>query len=171
MEKSERPADELETIAKLIAGLERAATDMTTLVRLGRPLDLRRQPGTDLERLLAEALCGNPLKAAEGSYIGDFDPAMLSEALKTITLGGRASEGLSAASPAVCLRRDQTSTQPWALIEWRGVIQDAADGDIFHSFVGAPGLRLALAAKIIQAHGGSATQEANTLRVRLPLEE
>ena len=33
MEKAERPADELETIGKLIAGLERGAGDMTLLVR------------------------------------------------------------------------------------------------------------------------------------------
>ena len=58
MEKSERPADEQETISKLIAGLERAASDMTLLVRYGRPLDLRRQSGTDLARLLADASPG-----------------------------------------------------------------------------------------------------------------
>ena len=32
MEKSDRPQDEQETVANLIAGLERAASDMTTLV-------------------------------------------------------------------------------------------------------------------------------------------
>src|ERR687893_419754 len=58
MEKGERPADELETIGKLIAGLERAATDMNALVRLGRPLELNRQPRTDLARLLAAAVEG-----------------------------------------------------------------------------------------------------------------
>src|ERR1044071_10402947 len=50
MEKAERPADEQETLAKLISGLERAAADMTVLVRFGRALELRRQPGTDLAR-------------------------------------------------------------------------------------------------------------------------
>src|SRR5436189_1688285 len=58
MEKGERPADEQETISKLIAGLERAAADMTLLVRYGRPLDLRRQSGTDLAKLLADAAPG-----------------------------------------------------------------------------------------------------------------
>src|ERR671921_1492687 len=53
MEKAERPADEHETIAKLIAGLERAAADMTTLVRMGRPLELRLQPQTDLVKILS----------------------------------------------------------------------------------------------------------------------
>src|ERR671914_1651759 len=52
MEKAERPEDERETVAKLIQGLERAASDMTTLVRLGRPVELRRQPRVNLSRLL-----------------------------------------------------------------------------------------------------------------------
>src|ERR687886_2035773 len=55
MEKTERPTDERETVAKLIQGLERAASDMTTLVRLGRPVELRRQKGVNLARILAEA--------------------------------------------------------------------------------------------------------------------
>src|SRR5829696_4029361 len=55
MEKTERPEDERETVAKLIQGLERAASDMTTLVRLGRPVELRRQPGVNLKQLLSEA--------------------------------------------------------------------------------------------------------------------
>src|ERR671915_2313575 len=54
MEKSERPADEQETIAKLIAGLERAAADMTTLVRYSRPVELRRQAVADLFKILSE---------------------------------------------------------------------------------------------------------------------
>ncbi len=53
MEKAERPADELETINKIMNGLERAAADMNTLVRFGRPLELQIQPRLDLARLLA----------------------------------------------------------------------------------------------------------------------
>src|ERR671933_2241956 len=59
LEKAERPADELETIAKLIAGLERATNDTATLVRYGRPLELRRRPRTDLSEMVASV-------AAEG---------------------------------------------------------------------------------------------------------
>src|ERR671917_210872 len=58
IEKAGRPEDELETIGKLIQGLERAASDMTTLVRLGRPVELRRQPGVKLSSLLAEVSNG-----------------------------------------------------------------------------------------------------------------
>src|SRR5215207_8069254 len=79
MEKSERPPDELETIAKLISGLERAAADMNVLVRFGRELELRRQPGTDLARLVADAAEGAPFETDGGSYEGDFDPALLAE--------------------------------------------------------------------------------------------
>ena len=82
MEKAERPADELETIGKLIAGLERGANDMTLLVRYGRPLELRRQPSTDLARLLRDAAEGARVaQEGEGPYVGDFDPALLSEAM------------------------------------------------------------------------------------------
>src|SRR3954471_13226480 len=52
MEKADRPQDEQETVAKLIAGLERAASDMTTLVRMGPRMELRRQPQTDLVKIL-----------------------------------------------------------------------------------------------------------------------
>src|SRR3954470_22850130 len=58
MEKSARPMDEQETIGKLIAGLERAAADMTALVRYGRPLELRRQPGVDLVKIVSNLAMG-----------------------------------------------------------------------------------------------------------------
>src|SRR5512132_164649 len=54
MEKGERPADELETINKLIAGLDRTARDVSMIVEYGRPLDLKKQAGIDLERLSRE---------------------------------------------------------------------------------------------------------------------
>ena len=79
MERSERPADELETINKIMAGLERAATDMNLLVRLGRPLELQRTARLDLAALLAEATGGDfaatPAEPAkeEDDYHGNFD--------------------------------------------------------------------------------------------------
>src|ERR671914_212111 len=79
MEKSERPADELETIGKLIAGLERAAGDITTPVRLGRRREPQRRAGADLGRVRAGALGEDSSAAEEGSYGGDFDPPLLSE--------------------------------------------------------------------------------------------
>src|ERR1041384_7039849 len=146
MEKAERPADELETIAKLIAGLERGATDMTLLVRYGRPLELRRQPSTDLARLLRESAEGARVEVDGGEYEGEFDPALLSEALKNITTGGRAS---AQGGEEVRLSREESgASAPSAVIEWRGVLPADADDDPFKSFTGGAGLRLALAARI-----------------------
>ena len=45
LEKSERPEDEQETIAKLMAGLDRAASDLATIVEYGRQIELKKQPG------------------------------------------------------------------------------------------------------------------------------
>jgi signal transduction histidine kinase len=168
MEKSDRPADELETIGKLINGLERAAGDMTVLVRYGRPLELRRKPGTDLSKLLSEAAEGRQVVADEGSvFEGDFDPEALREALKSITGGGRAAVPDGAGDP-ISLRREGAGDSGSAVIEWRGVAP--AGEDISRGLAGGEGLRLALASKIIRAHGGEVSQDGDVLRARLPLQ-
>ena len=169
MEKSERPADEVETIAKLISGLERAAADMNVLVRFGRELELRRQPGTDLARLVADSADGAPFETDGGSYEGDFDPSLLAEALKNITtgaLGESADRGGTAAPEAlVRLRADGGG----AVVEWLGATVAADGGDPFRGLAGASGLRMALAAKIIRAHGGEVEHEGGVIRARLPV--
>ena len=174
MEKTERPSDEQETIAKLIAGLERAAADMSALVRFGRPLDLRRQPGVDLTKLLnnlsdGDAL-GQPfsLHTEPGAFEGEFDVAALSEALKIITAGA-----LNLPRPdgdgtlVIHLRPEDHTGAKSAVIEWRGVSTNGTDP--FHSFAGSDALRMSLAAKIIAAHGGETRQQPNALSVRLPI--
>jgi hypothetical protein len=171
MEKSDRPADEQETVAKLIAGLERAAGDMTTLVRIGRPLELRRQPQADLVKILKAVEDGEGVRLEAGAkeLAGDFDVAAITEAFKTITssaLGLRPpgdSAGLS-----ICLQADEDGRR--AIIEWRGVKTSNGD-DPFHSFAGSEGLRMSLAAKIIEAHGGEANYDTDALRVQLPIEK
>jgi signal transduction histidine kinase len=166
LEKAERPDDELETVSKLIQGLERAATDMTLLVRYGRPVELRPQPGTDLARLLAEAADGLGVRAEEGPFEGAFDPNLLAEALKNITNRVRG-EGAG----EVSLRRADGGEGPSAVIEWRTPAAASDDGDFFQSFNGGAGLRLALAARIIREHGGETSQEGGVLRARLPLNQ
>src|SRR5918992_2434681 len=52
IEKSERPGDEQETIAKLITGLDRAAEDLATIVRYAQPVDLKKQPGFEVDKVL-----------------------------------------------------------------------------------------------------------------------
>jgi signal transduction histidine kinase len=165
MEKSERPADEMETMSKLINGLERAATDMTLLVRYGRPVELKRQPGTDLARLVSEASDGLRFTAGAGPFEGDFDPTLLAEALKNITNAARAEGGEGPVE--VSVRREEAAGRASAVVEWRGV--SGAHADLFGGFNGGPGLRLALAARIIREHGGEASQEGAALRARLPL--
>ena len=100
-EKAERPADELETIQKLIAGLDRTASDLSLIVEYGHPPQLNRQPQTDLEKIIREVatslngrqqlsgpLTGLLVVAAEpGPFLGEFDSAALAGALKSISLG------------------------------------------------------------------------------------
>jgi signal transduction histidine kinase len=178
MEKGERPADELETINKIMNGLERAAADMNTLVRFGRPLELQQKSGLDLAALLAAATEGDfaPQTGSDGgAYHGDFDAPLLSDALKNIHASARQLAPKDA-SPDINLRRAgdgatngaTNGAKPFALIEWRG-IKAAGDDDIFNSFNGGAGLRLALAAKVIHAHGGAVEQASDALSVRLPL--
>ena len=50
--RSSRPSDLQETVAKLIAGLDRAANDLNVLVQYGRPLSLNKHPGVDLQKLM-----------------------------------------------------------------------------------------------------------------------
>lgn len=165
MERAERPADEQETLAKLISGLERAAADMNVLVRFGRALELRRQPGTDLARLLREAAEGAAVETVGGPFEGDFDPVLLAEALKNITAGASEESAEAEAAPRVRLSGDGAG----AVVEWQGAAATADGEDPFRSLAGASGLRMALAAKIVRAHGGEVTSEGGRIRARLPL--
>ncbi|HEX8494238.1 MAG TPA: hypothetical protein VF658_15425 [Pyrinomonadaceae bacterium] len=176
MEKTERPADEQETIGKLIAGLERAAADMSALVRFGRPLDLRRQSGVDLAKIVdglsSVDASGQTLSlhAEPGAFAGEFDVAALTEALKTITAGAlnlRSPESNGALM--IHLRPDDHAGAKSAVIEWRGVSTNGTDP--FHSFAGSDALRMSFAAKVIAAHGGETRQQDNTLSVRLPIQQ
>src|SRR5258705_3195576 len=54
LEKSERPTDELETIGKLITGIDRAAADLGMIVEYGQPLNLQKQVGIDLGQMVRE---------------------------------------------------------------------------------------------------------------------
>ncbi len=66
----------------------------------------------------------------------------------------------------VSVKRDRNNSND-ALIEWSGIEQ--IDHDPFHSFAGSDEIRLSLAAKIVEAHGGSAQYEDHRFRVTLPL--
>jgi light-regulated signal transduction histidine kinase (bacteriophytochrome) len=93
LEKGERPADELETINKLIGGLDRTAKNVSMIVEYSRPLQLKRLAGTDLVKIMrdialslnAENSSDRPpvtgglsgpilVEAAPGPLLGEFDP-------------------------------------------------------------------------------------------------
>jgi signal transduction histidine kinase len=171
MERDARPADEQETIAKLIAGLERAAADMTMLVRYSRPVELRLQSPVDLVNILHNIADHEsiPLETDAPKLPGAFDVAALTEALKTVT---KCATGLRAVNKdaAIRLRLQADRDNNQAIIEWRGAKTTNGD-DPFHTFAGSEGVRMSLAARIIEAHGGCTGHDANILRVRLPLEQ
>lgn len=181
LEKSERPPDEVETIKKLIAGLDRAAGDLSTLVQYGRPIELRKQAGVDVRKIMrtvaltfsqpprvSGSLSGALIIDAEPQPLaGEFDPSVLADALKSISMGAMRLRGDDEnRTLRVSLRRD-TSETATALIEWHGL--NNLDHDPFRSFAGSDEIRMSLAAKVIEAHGGSAEQRKETLSVRLPL--
>ena len=181
LEKSERPQDEMETLDKLIAGLDRAAGDLSTLVQYGRPIELRKQPSVDIQKIMRGVAAGFSsgvrvtgrltgqiiIESDPPPLTGEFDPAVLTEAFKSISLGAmkmQTSDGVP--TLRVSLKRD-ASNGGTALVEWHGL--NNLDHDPFQSFAGSTEIRMSLAAKIIEAHGGSAEHGAGTLSVRLPL--
>src|SRR6185503_3027318 len=102
LEKSEPTSEEVATVTKLIAGLDRMAKDVSLITQLGRPLQLKKQAGTDLEKIVREmAIALNTENAAnvtespaqimvsspEAALAGEFDPLLLADAFKWISLG------------------------------------------------------------------------------------
>jgi signal transduction histidine kinase len=184
IEKSERPADELETINKLIGGLDRTAADLSMIVQYGQPLTLKRQSGIDLQKIMRDvvtvlnnspratgALAGPLVIDSESStLIGEFDSAILADALKSISVGAmkmitdKSREG----SLLIHLKDEAIETRRDCVIDWQ--VFDSSDHDPFHSFAGSDEIRMSIAAKTIEAHGGSAERQNGSLRVRLPLE-
>ncbi len=179
MERSERPQDEQETVVKLMAGLERAASDLSTLVQFGRPIELKKQPGIDLQKIMRGVVIGlsTPtgvtgalngrfaIESPDTSMPGEFDPVALADAFKAISLGAlKARRPQDSETPLkISMRREQSRAE--AVIEWLGV---SLDHDPFASFAGSDEIRMSLAAKIIKAHGGTAKYDSEALRVFLP---
>ena len=187
LEKSERSTEELDTINKLIAGLDRTARDASMIAEYGRPLQLKKQAGTDLEKIMRQIATGLnaevefPAPTAAGNarrsvvlttvsapLLGEFDPAVLAEALKSISLGAmKLLSNKAEGALEIHLRHEAHESKRDGVIEWK--VCDASDHDPFHSFAGSNEIRLSLAARVIEAHGGSAKRENGALCVRLPL--
>jgi len=178
IEKSERPEDEQETIAKLMAGLDRAANDLATIVEYGRKIELKKQPGFEVQKVLRTACSTVDGRGAEivvdsssDSLQGSFDPLKLTDAFKWISSAAiknrlPSNDGGDAIPVSVKVAAVDNKD---AIIEWSGLRK--IDHDPFHSFVGSEEIRLALAAKIIEAHGGSAKLAEDRFIVQLPLSD
>jgi light-regulated signal transduction histidine kinase (bacteriophytochrome) len=184
MEKGERPADEIETVNKLMRGLDRAAADLSMIVDYGQPVQLKAQRGTDLLKIINAVAAGlNEGPRVSGALagpivvdsnaptlVGEFDPELLTEALRSVSLSAMKMLGARTREQSLQIRlRDETidSNERFGVIEWPGF--DGLDHDPFHSFAGSDEIRMSLAARVIEAHGGSAERNNGSLRVRLPL--
>ena len=176
IEKNERPEDEQETILKLIGGLDRAAEDLSLLVRYAQPVELKKQPGFEIDKVL-RTICMNlndttsqqiALKENSDAVQGDVDPFKLTDALKWISIGAVKHRDNENDGGAISVSvKESAGDRGAAVIEWSGLRQ--LDRDPFRSFAGSDEIKLALAEKIIQAHGGSAAFMKKKFVVELPL--
>jgi signal transduction histidine kinase len=175
IEKSERPEDEQETIAKLMAGLDRAASDLSTIVEYGRQIELKKQPGFEVQKVL-RTVCSSfdgsgsqiVVDPNSDSVQGDFDPLKLTDAFKwisTAAIKNRRNDDEAEAKP-VSIKVAAIDGNA-ATVEWSGL--RPIDHDPFRAFKGSEEIRLALAAKIIEAHGGSAKLADDRFVVQLPI--
>jgi len=176
LEKSERPKDEQEVLGKLISGLDRAADDLSIIVQYGRTIELRKQTEVNLPRILSD-ICSNLegpsckvyFESESETLKGEFDPAMLKEALNSICVVAtklRRDKDVPGAIN-VAVKAGNLQAKPAAIIEWSG-LKDL-DHDPFRSFAGSDEIKTSLAAKIIEAHDGLAEYKNNSLVVILPL--
>jgi signal transduction histidine kinase len=172
IEKGDRPGDEQETIGKLINGLDRAADDLSTIVKYGQPVELKKQPGVELDKVL-RGICASAneggsritVDSSSDSIQGNLDLFKLTEAFKWLCAG--ALKHKQNQDDAGIFVTTKSSDGAQAVIEFSGLRE--LDHDPFRSFAGSDEVKLALAAKIIEAHGGSAKFIDNKFVVQLPL--
>src|SRR5687767_10056816 len=124
MEKGDRPEDELETIGKLISGLDRAASDLSTIVEYGRRIELKTQSGLDLQKVM-RSICADLEGTTfscdqdqQAPLIGEFDPSKLTDALKWISAGAvkYRSKDEPVEVTVIVKRREERASE--AEIEW-----------------------------------------------------
>ncbi len=172
IEKSERPDDEQETIQKLIAGLDRAASDLSTIVQYGRDIELKKQTA-DIQKVV-RSVCStfadsSPLISdSEDQMQGELDPTKLTDALRWISAVAIKHRPIDKENGTitVSVKRDSNKVDT-ARIEWSGMTP--LEHDPFRSFAGTDEIRMSLAAKIVEAHGGSAKFQGDSFLVTLPL--
>lgn len=180
LEKADRPPEEMETLEKLISSVERASDDLTTIVEYGKPLHLSKRADVDVQNILqsvCDSLRENPsdqvsnvvtCKLTGEACRGEFDPERLAEAFRFISRGAlKMLQQRKDAKPLSVTLRKETDNAPRAVIEWTGVNHSAHDP--FRSFAGSHEIKMSLAARIVEAHGGLAESDSENLVVTLPL--
>ena len=173
IEKSERPSDEQETVVKLINGLNRTAEDLSLIVRYGQPVELKKQAGVDVNKLL-QAACANSqevagavaMESSSDAIQGNFDHFKLGEAFNWLCAGANKHKQNEDGDGEITVTA-KPAHAGHVLIEWSGLRQ--LDHDPFRSFAGSEEIKLALAARIIEAHGGTAKFIDRKFAVELPL--
>jgi hypothetical protein len=173
LDRDENATTERETVEKLVAGLDHAAKEMAALVRYAQPLNLRRQPKSDLRAIAYSAVLdpayrvSGPLVAAAESenrdkLTGAFDPHALAEAFSALT---REALARRAGDATVTLKLERLLSQrlPLALVEWTGLAPQTS--------AAPPGIHAAFAKRVIEAHGGVVDFENEAIKVKLPLSE
>jgi light-regulated signal transduction histidine kinase (bacteriophytochrome) len=182
LEREDRTVEERETLAKLIAGLERAAKDTTALVRYAQPVELRRKARIDLKKIVSDLVqdlgtrgTGDLPPIAIGTHFddaelfGEFDPTALTQALNEITDDVRSS--IKSKEPpqfSLHVRHEENAGNSEAVIEWQAANRLARNSSINSSIANGT-VHTALGAKIIEAHGGRVQCDAEAVRVWLPL--
>ena len=171
IEKGDRPPDEQETVLKLISGLDRAASDLSTIVEFGREMELKKQPGFEVSKVLRN-LCAS-FQESEAQVVcesdadsiqGEFDHSRLTDAFRWLFAGAvkfKRNDDV-AGGVNVSLKTEDNN----AVIEWSGLRK--LDHDPFRSFAGSDEIRLSLARKIIENHGGSVKFADDKFVVVLP---
>jgi hypothetical protein len=142
-------------------------------VRYAQPVDLKKQPGFEVDKVL-RSVCssaGNSIvwKADSDAVEGSFDHFKLTDAFKWLCAGAvKHRQPDDGAELTVGTKLDGNNSGH-AVIEWAGLRQ--LDQDPFHSLAGIDDIKLSMAAKIIEAHGGSAKFIDKKFVVELPLSE
>jgi light-regulated signal transduction histidine kinase (bacteriophytochrome) len=173
IEKGDRPSDEQETIVKLIGGLDRAAEDLATIVRYGQPVELKKQSGVEVDKVLRSACTSVDEKIVwktdSEAVQGTVDHFKLTDAFKWLCSGAIKIRQPDDGAEIMVSTKVDGNNSGQAVIEWTGLCQ--LDHDPFRSFAGSDEIKLALAAKIIEAHGGSAKFIDKKFVIELPLTE
>jgi signal transduction histidine kinase len=181
-EKSKWQPDERETVAKLLAGLERSAGDLTMLVHYSRPIEPAKKPGIDVQQIV-RSICLDPgLRAGRtgdleqalvaecdpGDFRGEFDPVLLTQAFRAITISVLKQQRQQASSDPIKIRlsAEESEAGSVAVVDWESVGLKTAD---LLASDGTAGVCVSLAARIMEAHRGTIERHSESLRARLPL--